>query len=64
MEKLERQGALKPHIGRYTRATCSLDHGAMVYFNDSAGRLKIYAKLLLTGKHKGSLGQKAHRMSP
>ena len=32
-----------------------------VFFNDSAGRLKIYAKLFLTG---GSLGQKAHRVSP
>ena len=29
---------------------------AIASFNDSAGRLKIYAKLLLTGKHKRSLG--------
>ena len=36
----------------------------MASFNDSAGRLKIYAKLFLTGKHKSSLGQKAHRVSP
>ena len=40
------------------------ESGAMASFNDSAGRLKIYAKLFLTGKHKGSLGQKAHRVSP
>ena len=35
----------------------------MASFNDSAGRLKIYAKLLLTGKHKGSWPKDTSRES-
>ena len=71
--KLEHQGALKTciyaYVGTYTQAhmiaECTRNlGGAMASFNDSAGRLKIYAKLFLTGKHKGCLGQKAHRVSP